>query len=199
VRYTDDGIIGFQHEDEARQYLQDLQERLAVYGLELNRDKTRLIRFGRFARLNREERDEGKPESFIFLGFQHICAENSLGRFEVRRITDGDRRRKKLLELKQELRQRMHEPIARTGKWLRSVLNGYYQYHAVPGNIQVLKKFRTQVARRWFAALARRSQRRPTWVKLAAVFEHWLPVPQVRHEFPDERFDASRRLAAHPR
>ena len=199
VRYADDAIIGFQHEDEARQYLQDLRERLRVFGLELNEDKTRLIRFGRFARQNREERGEGKPESFTFLGFQHVCAENSLGRFEVRRITDGDRRRKKLLEIKQELRQRMHEPIVKTGKWLRSVLNGYYQYHAVPGNIPVLKLFRTQVARRWFHALAQRSQRRPTWGKLAAVFEHWLPIPQVTHDFPDQRFDASRPRAAHPR
>jgi len=199
VRYADDAIIGFQHESEARQYLQDLQERLAVYGLELNRDKTRLIRFGRFARQNRQERGEGKPESFTFLGFQHVCAENSLGRFQVRRITDGGRRRKKLLEIKQELRRRMHEPIARTGKWLRSVLNGYYQYHAVPGNIPVLQKFRTQVARRWFVALAQRSQRRPTWEKLATVFEHWLPIPQVVHEFPDQRFDASRPRTAYPR
>ena len=199
VRYADDAIIGFQHEDEARQYLQDLRERLSVFGLELNEDKTRLIRFGRFARQNREERGEGKPESFTFLGFQHICAESSLGRFEVRRITEGDRRRKKLLEIKQELRWRMHEPIAKTGKWLRSVLNGYYQYHAVPGNIPVLKLFRTQVARRWFHALAQRSQRRPTWAKLAAVLEHWLPIPQVTHDFPDQRFDASRPTAAHSR
>ena len=199
VRYADDAIIGFQHEDEARQYLQDLRERLSVFGLELNEDKTRLIRFGRFARQNREERGEGKPESFTFLGFQHICAESSLGRFEVRRITEGDRRRKKLLEIKQELRWRMHEPIAKTGKWLRSVLNGYYQYHAVPGNIPVLKLFRTQVARRWFHALAQRSQRRPTWAKLAAVFEHWLPIPQVKHDLPDQRFDASRFKGAHPR
>lgn len=199
IRYADDAIIGFQHENEARQYLQELRERLSEFGLELNEDKTRLIRFGRFARLNREERGEGKPESFSFLGFQHLCAENSLGRFEVRRITDGNRRRKKLQEMKQELRRKMHEPIARTGKWLRSVLNGYYQYHAVPGNIPVLKNFRTQVARRWFAVLAQRSQRRPTWEKLAAVFEHWLPIPQIKHEFPDARFDASRRLAAYPR
>jgi RNA-directed DNA polymerase len=199
VRYADDAIIGFQHENEARQYLQDLRERLSEFGLELNEDKTRLIQFGRFARLNREERGQGKPETFTFLGFQHICAKNSLGRFEVRRITDGDRRRKKLREIKQELRQRMHEPIAKTGKWLRSVLNGYYQYHAVPGNIAVLKNVRTQVARRWFDALAQRSQRRPTWAKLAAVFEHWLPIPRVVHEFPDARFDASRPLGAHPR
>lgn len=198
VRYAGDAIIGFQSENEARQYLKDLQERLGDFGLELNEDKTRLIRFGRFARMNREERGEGKPESFTFLGFQHTCAGNSLGRFEVRRITDGDRRRKKLLEIKQQLRRRMHEPIARTGEWLNSVLRGYYQYHAIPGNIPVLKNFRTQVARLWFGALEQRSQRRPTWAKLGMVIEHWLPIPQVVHEFPDARFDASR-LAAHPR
>ena len=199
VRYADDAIIGFEHEDEAKQYLQDLRVRLSVFGLELNEDKTRLIRFGRFARQNREERGEGKPESFTFLGFQHLCAENSLGRFEVRRITEGDRRRKKLLEIKQELRRRMHEPIAKTGKWLRSVLNGYYQYHAIPGNIPVLKKVRRQVARNWFKALAQRSQRRPTWAKLAAVFEHWLPIPQIKHDFPDQRFDAIHPRVTHPR
>jgi len=198
VRYADDAILGFQNEHEARQYLEDLRVRLSDFGLELNADKTRLIRFGRFARKNREERGEGKPESFTFLGFQHICAVNSLGRFEVRRITDGRRRRKKLQEIKQELRRRMHAPIATTGKWLRSVLQGYYQYHAVPGNIPVLKNFRTQVARIWFHVLEQRSQRRPTWEKLAKVFEHWLPIPQVLHPFPDERFDASR-PAAHPR
>ena len=198
VRYADDAILGFQNEDEARQYLRQLQERLADFGLELNEDKTRLIRFGRFARMNREERGEGKPESFSFLGFQHLCAENSLGRFEVRRITDGTRRRKKLQELKQELRRRMHEPIAKTGEWLASVLLGYYQYHAIPGNLPVLKLFRTQVARLWFRALARRSQKRPTWEKLGKVIQHWLPIPHVVHAFPDARFDASR-AAAHPR
>ena len=147
VRYADDAIIGFQHEYEARQYRKQLQEQLGKYGLELNEDKTRLIRFGRFARLNREERREGKPETFTFLGFQHICATNSLGRFDVRRITDGVRRRKKLQEIKQELRRKMHEPIAETGKWLKSVLQGYNQYFAVPGNIAVRKNVRTQVAR----------------------------------------------------
>ena len=197
VRYADDAIIGFQNEYEARLYLKQLQEQLGKYGLELNEDKTRLIRFGRFARLNREERGEGKPETFTFLGFQHICATNSLGRFEVRRITDGDRRRKKLLEIKQELRWRMHDPIDETGKWLKSVLTGYYQYFAVPGNTAVLKNVRTRVVRHWFRALSQRSQRRPTWGKLGPVFDHWLPYPKVKHLFPDALFDASH--AAHPR
>lgn len=199
VRYADDAVIGFQHRHEAEKFLTQLREHLRQYGLELNEEKTRLIRFGRFARQNREERGEGKAESFTFLGFRHICAENSLGRFEVRRITDGDRRRKKLRAIKQELRRRMHEPVAQVGEWLKSVLNGYYQYHAVPGNLTVLKRFRRQVARYWFHVLGQRSQRRPTWDKLGKLFDHWLPVPKVVHEFPDARFRASRPLAAYPK
>ena len=190
VRYADDAVIGFQHEYEAKKFLENLGEQLDEYGLELNEEKTRLIRFGRFARQNREERGEGKPESFTFLGFQHICGENSLGRFEVRRITDGDRRRKKLQEIKQELRRRMHEPVAQVGGWLSSVLNGYYQYHAVPGNLRVLTRFRRQVARYWFHVLGQRSQRRPTWERLGKLFDLWLPVPHVVHGYPDARFDA---------
>lgn len=199
VRYADDAVMGFQHHHEAQKFVQELREHLRQYGLELNEEKTRLIRFGRFARQNRGERGEGKPEAFTFLGFRHICAENSLGRFEIRRITDGDRRRKKLQAIKQDLRRRMHEPVARTGEWLKSVLNGYYQYHAVPGNLTVLKRFRRQVARYWYRALGQRSQRRPTWEKLGGVFDQWLPAPRVVHEFPDARFHASRRMVAHPK
>jgi RNA-directed DNA polymerase len=127
VRYADAAVIGFQYEHEAGKFLKDLREQLRQYGLELNEEKTRLIRFGRFARQNRDERGEGKPEAFTFLGFRHICAENSLGRFEIRRITDGDRRRKKLQAIKQAIRRRMHDPVEQTGEWLNSVLKGYYQ------------------------------------------------------------------------
>ena len=194
VRYADDAILGFERQDEAERYLRELKEHLREYGLELNEDKTRLIRFGRFARLNRAERGEGKPETFTFLGFQHICGENRLGRFEVRRITDGKRRRKKLQELKQELRRKMHAPIAQVGEWLRSVLRGYYQYHAVPGNLAILSRFRHQVVRLWYRTLCQRSQRRPTWNKLGPIFNHWLPIPRVLHAYPAARFDA-RRLA----
>lgn len=193
VRYADDAILGFQYEDEAERYLRDLREHLRPFGLELNEDKTKLIRFGRFAHLNRAERGEGKPEMFTFLGFKHICANAKGGWFDVRRITDGNRRRKKLQEIKQELRRRMHEPIAKVGEWLRNVLRGYYQYHAVSGNLSVLSGFRTQVARRWFGVLRQRSQRRPTWTKLGPIFHHWLPVPSLVHDYPDARFDARHR------
>jgi RNA-directed DNA polymerase len=199
VRYADDAILGFERQDEAERYLRELQEHLREFGLELNEDKTRLIRFGRFAASNRAARGEGKPEAFTFLGFQHMCGKNRLGRFEVRRITDGKRRRKKLQELKQELRRRMHMPIAMVGEWLRSVLRGYYQYHAVPGNLAILSRFRHQVVRLWYRTLCQRSQRRPTWQKLSPVFDHWLPIPHVVHAYPDARFDARRHVASHPR
>jgi RNA-directed DNA polymerase len=199
VRYADDAVLGFQHQDEAERYLRELKEHLREYGLELNEDKTRLIRFGRFAALNRAERGKGKPETFTFLGFQHICGKDRLGRFEIRRITDGKRRRKKLLELKQELRRRMHAPIAQVGEWLRSVLRGYYQYHAIPGNLAILSRFRNRVIRLWHGTLCQRSQRRTTWQKLGPIFDHWLPIPHVVHAYPDARFDARRLAASHPR
>ena len=199
VRYADDAILGFERQDEAERYLGELKEHLLEYGLELNEDKTRLIRFGRFAAFNRAERGEGKPESFTFLGFQHLCGKNGQGRFEVRRITDGKRRRKKLLELKQEIRRRMHAPIAQVGEWLQSVLRGYYQYHAIPGNQSMLAHFRHQVVRYWYRTLSQRSQRRPTWTQLGPLFDHWLPIPPVLHPYPDARFDARRRWASHPR
>jgi len=169
---------------------------LREYGLELNEDKTRLIRFGRFARLNRAERGEGKPEAFTFLGFQHICGKNRLGRFEVRRITDGKRRRKKLQALKQELRWRMHVPIAQVGEWLRSVLRGYYQYHAVPGNLAVL----VSVPAPGGAPLVQNAEpAQSTEAKLGPIFDHWLPIPHVVHAYPDVRFDARFRKESHPR
>jgi len=126
VRYADDAILGFQHQKEAERYLKQLQEHLRPYGLELNEDKTRLIRFGRFAALNRAERGEGKPETFSFLGFRHICGKTRQGDFVVRRITDSKRRCKKLRDIAKELRRRMHEPVATVGEWLQSVLRGYY-------------------------------------------------------------------------
>ena len=199
VRYADDAIIGFQQQAEAERYLRELREQLRKHNLELNETKTRLIEFGRFAESNREERGEGKPETFTFLGMQHVCSRNSRGSYEIRRITDGKRRRKKLQEIKQQLRRRMHERIADTGKWLKSVLTGYYNYHAVPGNIGVLSRFRNQVARLWHRTLGRRSQQRLSWEKAGPILDYWLPTPEVKHPYPDARFRARHPMVPHPR
>jgi hypothetical protein len=133
VRYADDNVLGFQHLDEADRFLMEFRERLKKFGLELHPDKTRRIAFGRFAEHNRKPRGEGKPETFDFLGFTHISGKDRNGSYAVKRKTVSKRLRAKLLEIKRQLRRRMHEPVAQTGQWLRSIVRGYFNYHAVPG------------------------------------------------------------------
>jgi group II intron reverse transcriptase/maturase len=133
VRYADDTVLGFQQAEEADRSLANLRERLAKFGLELHPDKTRRIEFGRYAEANRKQRGEGKPETFDFLGFTHISGKNRRGYYTVKRRTIAKRLRAKLQELKQQLRRRRHDVMAQTGKWLRSVVPGYFNYHAVPG------------------------------------------------------------------
>src|SRR5208337_4170592 len=157
---------------------------------------TRLIEFGRFAAASRKQRGAGKPETFDFLGFTHICGQSrKYGKFLVLRKTVRKRLLAKLKELKEELRRRWHEPVIDLGKWLRSVVQGYFNYHAVPGNLVSLRSFRLQVIRRWFRALRRRSQRsRMTWERIEALANRWLPFPKILHPYPNLRFDA-----IHPR
>jgi group II intron reverse transcriptase/maturase len=142
VRYADDTVLGFQAQTEADRFLEDLRERLGKFGLELHPDKTRRIEFGRYAELHRKQRGEGKPETFDFLGFTHLSGKSRRGYFTVKRQTIGKRLRKKLQEVQPQLRQRRHDPIARTGKWLRSIVQGYFNYDAVPGNLDRLPTFR---------------------------------------------------------
>ena len=195
IRYADDIILGFQHQADADRFLENLQERLGMFGLELHSDKTRRIEFGRFAEQNRKRRGEGKPETFDFLGFTHISGKNRLGRFTVRRKTIRKRMRAKLREIKQQLRERMHDPVRQTGQWLKSVVQGYFNYYAVPGNLDSLGVLRHRVLVLWWHTLRRRSQQRPiTWTRTLALAKRWLPHPQVLHPYPADRFAAS-----HPR
>jgi RNA-directed DNA polymerase len=191
VRYADDLVVGFQHRADAERFLKEFGERLAKFGLEMHPEKTRLIEFGRQAWAKRRQEGKGKPETFQFLGFTHYCGENSKGYFQVWRETVKKRMRAKLSEIKQELRTRMHEPIAQTGKWLKQVAQGYYRYHAVPGNLRRLSVFRGRLQRLWRQTLRRRGQKqRLTWEKLDRIFTRWIPVPRTLHPYPSERFDA---------
>jgi len=191
VRYADDTILGFQHQTDADRFLENLRERMAKFGLELHPDKTRRIEFGRFAEENRKRRGEGKPETFDFLGFTHISGKNSLGRFMVRRKTIRKRMRGKLRKIQQQLRMRMHDPLPQTGRWLRSVVQGHFNYYAVPGNLASLGVFRDRVLAQWWRTLRRRSQRpRISWTRILTLAQHWLPQPSTLHPFPDARFAA---------
>jgi len=183
VRYADDFVMGFQYRTDAERFQKDLGERLRKFGLELHPDKTRLSEFGRYAEDSRKQRGEGKPETFNFLGFTHICGRTrKTGRFTVARKTVGKKMRAKLQEIKQQLRKRMHAPIAETGKWLRAVVQGYFNYHAIPGNAPRLQTFRDEVTRLWRQALRRRGQGRPyTWEYLQKLVRRYLPSVRILH------------------
>jgi RNA-directed DNA polymerase len=193
VRYADDLVVGFQHRTEAERFLKEFGERLAKFGLELHPDKTRLIEFGRFAARDRKQRGEGKPETFTFLGFTHYCGQrHKSGTFTVWRITAKKRMVAKLKAIKAELQRRMHHRMAEVGAWLRKVVLGYYQYHAVPGNTTQLRIFKLRVCRLWQSILVRRSQRaRMRWERFTPVLNRWIPPPRVLHPYPDARFYAT--------
>jgi group II intron reverse transcriptase/maturase len=188
VRYADDFVVGFERREEAERFLAELCERLRRFGLELHPTKTRLIEFGRYAVERRQRRGKGKPETFTFLGFTHICGRTRRGRFKVLRQTKGKKLRAKLAELKSEIRRRMHWPISKVGEWLKAVLTGHYRYFGVPGNLPALSKFRYEVARLWYRTLRRRSQKTTiTWAVMGRLERQWLPLPRVMHAYPNQR------------
>jgi group II intron reverse transcriptase/maturase len=189
VRYADDIVAGFQSEVDAKQFLAELTERFRKFSLELHPDKTRLLEFGSFAVRNRKRRGVGKPETFDFLGFTHICGKKrSNGYFTVMRQTIRKRQQAKLNAVKAELRQRMHAPIQDTGKWLRSVVSGHIRYYGVPMNGHALSSFRFKVGWLWHRALSRRSQNgRVPWDRMLRLIDHWLPPVRVYHPFPLRR------------
>ena len=189
VRYADDAVIGFESKADAERFKSELCERMQKFGLELHPDKTRLLEFGPFAARNRERRGEGKPETFDFLGFTHICGKKrSNGYFTVLRQTIRKRLQAKLNEVKAELRQRMHAPIQETGQWLRSVVGGHLRYYGVPMNGAALSLFRYQVGRLWYRTLSRRSQTgRVPGDRMRRLTDRWLPPVRVHHPFPLRR------------
>jgi RNA-directed DNA polymerase len=188
VRYADDFIVGFQHRDDAERFQAELAERLLRYGLELHPDKTRLLRFGRFAAQDRAKRGERKPETFDFLGLTHMCGKTQKGKFVVKRKTMRKRLRRKRREVKQELRRRLHHRVTEVGRWLASVLIGHYRYYGVPFNSRSLGTLRWQVIGLWYRALRRRSQRtKTTWKRIEELAERWLPQPRIYHPYPAQR------------
>jgi len=191
VRFADDAVVGFEYREDAERFWSDLRGRLAEFSLELNAEKTRLIQFGRFAAKNRAERHLGKPETFQFLGFTHICATTRNGRFKLKRITDSKRMRAKLSKVKTELIRRRDLPIPDQGRWLASVLRGHFNYYAVPDNGEAITAFRTRIIGLWLRALRRRSQRhRMTWARIGRLADRWLPPARILHPWPTVRFDA---------
>ena len=195
VRYADDIIVGFQHESDARRFWNAMRDRLAEFSLSLHPDKTRLIEFGRFTAQNCRKRGRSKPETFRFLGFVLICDKSRRGDFRIRRKSRRDRMRATLRDIKEALRRRINRPIPETGKWLASVVSGYFAYHAVPTNIAALAAFRDHVTVLWHRQLSRRSQRALVdWTRMEKLADEFLPMPRILHPWPSVRF-----AARHPR
>jgi group II intron reverse transcriptase/maturase len=195
VRYADDIVLGFEHEADARRFLAAMRERLAAFALSLHPDKTRTIAFGRHAAAQRTKAGLGKPETFDFLGFTHICGKSRRGGFFVKRKSRRSRVRDKLKAVKEEVRRRMHQSIAQQGQWLGQVVRGFFAYHAVPSNGQALAAFRNHVTDLWWRALRRRSQRnRLTQERMMKLANDYLPRPRILHPWPNQRF-----AVTHPR
>jgi group II intron reverse transcriptase/maturase len=192
VRYADDFVMGFQYKREAESFLEALHARLKSFSLSLHPDKTRLIEFGKFAASNRRERGEGKPETFTFLGFTHICSVNwKHNCFKILRQTAKKRMRGALARIGQVLRIHMHDDVEVVGQWLQRVVRGYYQYFAVPDNTTTLSSFRYALKIHWFKVLRRRGQkRRITWETFDKVAKQWIPAPAPLHPYPEKRFCA---------
>jgi group II intron reverse transcriptase/maturase len=195
VRYADDIIVGFEHEIDARRFLDEMRERLGKHSLSLPPEKTRLIEFGPNAAENRKRCGLGKPETFSFLGFIFISGKSRRGKFQIKRKTRPDRMRAKLQAIKQGLRRRRHQPIPVQGKWLGQVVRGYFNYHAVPTNSQALAAFRLRVTKLWQRSLRRRSQKDgTTWERITQMAKDWIPKPFILHPWPSVRF-----AVTHPR
>ena len=195
VRYADDSVVGFERLDDAERFLSEMRARMEQFGLSVHPHKTRLIEFGRHAARRRDERGLGKPETFNFLGFTHICGRTRRGTFALQRMTRRDRMQLALRRIKEQLHRIRHYAIPQQGARLRQVVQGYFAYHAVPTNARRLSTFRHHVIKSWLRSLRRRSQKDSfSWARITRLAKHWLPPPRILHPWPDARF-----AVTHPR
>jgi len=190
IRYADDIITCFQYEKDGKNFKDALEQRLVRFNLTLHPKKTKLIEFGRFACGNYQKKQRGKPETFDFLGFTHICSKRlSDGKFTVRRHTIAKRQRAKLKEVRQWLKKNCHRSITEQGQKLKSVITGAMNYYGVPGNGKAIAAFRTEICKSWLNALRRRSQKADkfTWKKMQIIISIWIPHNKTTHPYPSQR------------
>src|SRR3982075_2921769 len=195
LRYADDLIVGFEHETDARRFLDEMRKRLQEFALSLHSEKTRLIEFGRFTVENRKRRGLGKPETFTFLGFTFICGKTRRGKFQIKRKSRRDRMQAKLQAIKQELRRSMHQPIPQQGRWLQQVVTGDVKHHPGAPKQATLSPFLFHVTNLWRRPLRQRSQKDwTTRERIKRLADDWLPKPRILHPWPESRF-----AVRHPR
>ena len=164
VIYADDFVATFQHKEDAVRFLKEVKERFALFGLELESEKTRMIEFGRYAEENRKRRGEGRPETFDFLGFTHYCSKSNKGWFRVKRKTAQKKYRMKLKEMNVWIKLNRHLRLKDLTDMLNMKLLGHYQYYGVTDNSKSIGNFKNETQKMLFKWLNRRSQRASyTW------------------------------------
>ena len=138
----------------------------------------------------------GPRESCDSVGFTPISGQTRRGDLTIHRKTARKKFQAKLKDLKLKLKRRMHAALPQVGKWLQSVVRGWFRYNAVPGNYPRLQQFRDAIQEMWLRALRRRTQRgrRFPWTRFAKVCKSWLPSPKIEHPYPNVRF-----AVTHPR
>ena len=178
VRYADDFICAFQYHNDAVRFQEVLVKRLERFGLRLAEEKSKLLRFGRFAERDCRETKEGKPGVFDFLGFTHYCGHSRAGKFKLKRKTSKKKYRQKLQGMKDWLRANLTTPIADVWQTLNRKLHGHYQYYGVSDNWKCLMSYRDAVralVSRW---IGRRSQRSMSRTKF---YGDYLPLHPLAH------------------
>ena len=181
VNYADDFVVTFQYKWEAETFYERLKHRMEYFGLSLAEEKCRLIEFGRFASQNRKDRGDGKPETFDFLGFTHICSKTRNGRFRVRRKTSRKKFTKKCKELHKRIGMKRTEKTEDIIRWINQVLIGYYHYYGVNGNYSKVIEFRWNVIKSLYYWLNRRSQKKSyTKAGFFDMITHGHPITRPR-------------------
>ncbi len=158
IRYADDFICGFEHESDARRFQAVLRKRLARFSLELSEEKTKLLRFGRFANRDCQRLGEGAPGTFDFLGFTHYCGLSRAGKFKLKRKTAGKKFREKVRGLKDWFRANLTTPITDVWQTLERKLQGHYQYYNVNDNWRWVMKYHEAALHLGLRWIRRRSQ-----------------------------------------
>ena len=182
VRYADDFVCCFQYQADAQNFYCALLQRLEKFNLEVAKDKTKIIPFGRFAMEQCKRRGNKKPQAFDFLGFTHYCSKSQNGRFRVKRKTSAKKMRAKLKQTKEWLKANRNKDIHAIMDRLNRSLQGYYNYYCITDNTPTVNNFQDKVRSLLFKWMNRRSQRKSfNWSKFILFMKKFpLPKPRVK-------------------
>lgn len=182
IRYADDFVACFTHEEDARRFMDELTERLAVFGLEVEPSKTCLLRFGSRAASDCQKDGSKRPSTFDFLGFTHYVGKSRRGRFVLGRRSQRTRIAKKLKEVSDRLSALRVKGGRAMMDYAKRHLRGHLAYYAVSGNARSIRTYAYRISRLLFKRLNQRSQRRSVaWDRFGKILSGWMPSLRIQH------------------